>query len=330
MKYWTLLKTMCAGYLLVCGAALASASVMVTAECARRNVLLSEQIARGQLDDAKRSVADSVNGPLGREPVCAGLLANALAARLQMAGRLDEARTFAEQAIKYFQRSLPEDDPALLPPLHILVTIDLLQGMTGRAREAFRRMQVIGMTKARDRVLVLWVSASLLEREGRAQEAESALIGALSALSDAGRQDSADAATIKGQLARLYIHKKQYGDAAAAVNNALATLNLAADATALHRIDLLNIRAAVWAHENRWRDAEPDLREAVSLARQQPKLDSVILLPLLKNYADVLRRMHSKELRSVEKWAASLQNANTASRQVIDVTELAANGPGDR
>jgi hypothetical protein len=309
--------------------AIASASVKVSAECVRRNAPLFQQIARGQLDDAKRSVAESLQGD-GGEPLCAGLLLNNLAAGLQVAGRLDEARTFADRAIECYQRSLPADDPTYLRPLQIVATVDLLQGMTGRAREVFRRMQVTRVGDSSDRLLLLWISGSLLEREGRKQEAELALIDARSALADAGRENSADAASIWGQLARLYLHEQRYGDAGAAVNSALTILNLAADATAFDRIKLLNTRATVWSYENRWRDAERDLAGAVSLARQQPKTDPLELEQVLKNYAYVLRKLRRREARSVERWAETLRSTNAASRQVIDVTELAANGSADR
>jgi len=287
------------------------------------NTLLSEQIAGGRLDDAKRSVDETLS-QVPIEPVCAGLLSNNLAAALQIAGRLDEARVFAERAIAQFQKSLAADDSAYLRPLQIIATVDLLQGMTGKAREVFRRMQAIRATDPSDRVLLLWISGSLLEREGRKQEAESALIAARAALSDAGRQNSADAASICGQLACLYLHERRYREAAAAVNTALSTLSLAGDVRPLDRIKLLDTRAAVCAHENRWPDAESDLAEAVSLAREQPKIDSVELRPLVKDYAYVLRKLHRKEARSIEAWASALQSTNTASGQVVDLTELAA------
>jgi tetratricopeptide (TPR) repeat protein len=317
--------------LLSCTALGSQLSLAVSNNCNQMISVVSNQIARGDLDNAKRSVAQSLNSELGRaEPVCAALLANILASGLEIAGSLDEARMFAARAIEHFQRSLPADDSAFLPPLHILATVDLLQGMTGKAREVYCRMQAVHATTPGDRVLLLWINASLLEREGRIQEAESALIGVLSILSDTGRRNSADAASTLGQLACLYLGEHRYQDAAAALSSALTMLSLALDAAPLDRIKLLNARATVWVHENRWQDAEADLAEAVSLARLQPKLDSAELFVLLKNYADVLRKLHRKDLRSVEKWAASLRTGNASSRQVIDIAELAANGSGSR
>jgi tetratricopeptide (TPR) repeat protein len=317
--------------LLACTALGSQPSLAVSNNCKQMISAVSDQIASGDLDNTKPSVTDSLNGDLGRaEPVCAGLLANTLAAGLQIAGRLDEARMFAEQAIEYFQRTLPEGAPAYLPPLHILATIDLLQGMTGRAREVYRRMQAIRTTSPGDRALLLWINASLLEHEGRRQEAESALRDVSSILSDAGRRNSADAASTQGQLACLYLGEHRYQDAATALDSALTTLSLAPDAAPLDRIKLLNTRATVWAHENRWKDAESDLAEAVSLARQQPKLDSPELWLLLKNYACVLRKLHRKEAQSVETWAASLRAGNAKSRQVIDMAELAAGSSNKR
>ncbi|HEY6990611.1 MAG TPA: tetratricopeptide repeat protein [Bryobacteraceae bacterium] len=167
-----------------------------------------KEITQGQIDDAKRSLSEALTGDISRlEPVCAGLLSNNVADGLQKSGRLDEVRTLAEQAINYYQQSLPADDPIYLGPLEKLATADLEQGMTGRARDAMRRMQMIHTTDPQGRVLLLYVNGCLLKREGRSREAESQLTGALSALADAGKQNSADGATIRGELANLYVQE---------------------------------------------------------------------------------------------------------------------------
>src|SRR6185437_6589955 len=103
-----------------------------------------------------------------------------------------------EQAINYYQKSLPADHPIYLGALGILATVDLEKGITGRAREVIRRMQMIHATDPQDRMVLLYVSGCLLRHEGRSQEAESQLTGALSAFADAGKQSSADDAAIRG------------------------------------------------------------------------------------------------------------------------------------
>src|SRR6185312_17454101 len=80
-------------------------SKKVSTECGRINAVLLEQLTQGQIDDAKRSLSEALTRDISRlEPVCAGLLPNNVASGLQMWGRLDEARTFAEQAINYYQK----------------------------------------------------------------------------------------------------------------------------------------------------------------------------------------------------------------------------------
>jgi tetratricopeptide (TPR) repeat protein len=100
------------------------------------------------------------------------------------------------------------------------------------------------------------------------------MIRALSALADAGKQNSADGAAIRGALANLYLQEHRYREAAAILSTALATPSLSGNAALLVRIDLLNTRALAWGRQNRWRDAESDLAEAVALCRQQPQMDS--------------------------------------------------------
>jgi hypothetical protein len=85
---------------------------------------------------------------------------------------------------------------------------------------------------------------------------------------------------------------------------------------------LLNVSAVVWARTERWQKAETDLAEAVSLGRSEAHLDNTQLRPIVSNYALVLRKLHRKNARSVERWAASLQAANIASSLIIDISEL--------
>lgn len=313
------------------GALCAEPSKPVPIECGRINFAVSSQIARGEIDDAMHTVSKApANHSAGGEAVCAGLLSNSLAAGLQISGRLEEARTFAEQAIKYFERSLPADDPVYLAPLHILATIDLEQGLTAKARQLFLQMQNIPSNDPHDRVLVLVIGASLLVREGRKQEAESRFKEALLAVSQGGKQNGADAVVICGQLAYVYLQEHRYEDAQTTLDAAFARLGFAGEAVPLDRIKLLNLRAFVSGRQNRWRDAESDLAEAVSLSRQQRRMDSAELEPILTNYAYVLRRLHRRDARSVEKWAKSVRRENKTSGQVIDVADLAANRSANR
>lgn len=296
----------------------------VSAECARINSVLWKQIAQRQIESAEHTVSQALTDDIGRlEPVCAALLSNNLASAFQLSGRLDEARTFAERALNSLQRVLPPEDHAYFAPLHILATVDLEQGLTGRAREVFLRMQNIRATQPQDRVRILFIGAALLIREGNIQDAESRLRAALAALSEGGRENSADAASLKGELAYVYLQERHYKEAAETLNTALAELDRTDDGGPAVRIKLLHNRAAVWGYQGRWRDAEADLGEVLSLCRQLSRMDPAELALIVSDYAYVLRKMHRKQARSVERWAAALRSAQVPSRHVVDATELA-------
>jgi tetratricopeptide (TPR) repeat protein len=297
----------------------------VSAECARINSVLWKQIAQRQIESAEHTVSQALTDDIGRlEPVCAALLSNNLASRLQLSGRLDEARAFAERALNSLQRVLPPDDHAYFAPLHILATLDLEQGLTGRAREVFLRMQNIRATEPQDRVRILFIGAVLLIREGNVQDAESRLRAALTALSEGGGgENSADAASLKGELAYVYLQERRYKEAAEILNTALSKLDRTDDEGSAVRVKLLHNRAAVWGYQGRWRDAEADLGEALSLCRQLSRMDPAELAPIVSDYAYVLRKMHRKQARSVERWATALRSAQVPPRHVVDVTELA-------
>jgi tetratricopeptide (TPR) repeat protein len=233
MKFRILCISLGTSFLCACVGALWSQALKLPIECERINAV-SSQIAQGQIDDAMHAVSQILAGDSsGREPACLALVSNNLAAGLQMSGRLKEARTFAEQAIKYFGRAFPADDPVYLAPLHILATMDLEQGLTAGARQVFIRMQNIGTTQLQDRMLVLSISASLLLGEGSRQEAESQFNEALSAISQARKQNSADAVLIRVQLAYSCLQEQRYEDAKAILNRALASVKCAPEAVPL-------------------------------------------------------------------------------------------------
>lgn len=294
-------------------------------ECGRVNAVLSKQIAAGRLTEAQRGVLDALDTASNRlERVCAGLLLNNLAAGLQMSGRLDEARTYAERAVKQYQTALPASDSAYLAPLHTIATVDLEQGQTTRARQVLLKMRHVYATDPEDRVLILTLGASLLVREGKHEEAKSQFLNALSALTEAGKQNSADASTIRGQLACLYLQEQRFHEAVTLLNTALSMLDSAQDEKPLNRIKLLNARGVAWARLHHWRNSESDLAWAVSLCREQRSMDSAELESILRNYAYALKKMHRRQARSVKNLAAAIQSANAASRHVVDFAELAA------
>jgi uncharacterized protein HemY len=88
------------------------------------------------------------------------------------------------------------------------------------------------------------------------------------------------------------------------------------------RIKLLHARAILYARQGEWRDAEEDLRSAISTASQITQLDPVTLQAVLADYAHVLRKNHrAREARSVEARAAALPT-RAITDTVVDLSEL--------
>jgi len=246
------------GYALLCGLGFGAEPSKISEECGRINSTVVAQVVRGAVDDAQRVVSGQLTDSLSRtEPTCAGLLYSNIAAGLQRSGRLDEAEHFAERAIAHFQVDLPPDDRVYLRPLEILASVDLAQQRIAKARDVFRRMQMVRLADPSDRVLILSTGCALLELEEKWEQAALQLTGALSALIEAGKRDSADHATMLGELATVYIHENRYHEAGTVLDRALNILGGANDAGPLDRVKLLNSRAVVCVHQNRWKRQNP-------------------------------------------------------------------------
>jgi hypothetical protein len=93
----------------------------------------------------------------------------------------------------------------LLRPLQILAATSFEQGMMGKARAVFKRMQSIRIQRPDDRALLYGMAAVLSEAEGRLSEAEADYLAALNEWQKAGRGETADAVSILGGLGSLYI-----------------------------------------------------------------------------------------------------------------------------
>jgi hypothetical protein len=79
-----------------------------------------------------------------------------------VSGRMEEAEAMAERSVHTLELSLPPYDPGLLRPLQILAAARF-ERETGKAREAFRKMQAIRTTRTEDRWLVHAMAGPLLE-----------------------------------------------------------------------------------------------------------------------------------------------------------------------
>jgi tetratricopeptide (TPR) repeat protein len=300
-----------------------NASAPVGGRCLELNQTAMTQVAKGKLKEAELALtAFLTSGADQAEPACAGLVLNKMAAFMSVSGRSEDGARLAEQAVKTLEKVYSPNDPALLNPLQILAATSFERGMTGKAREAFKRMQSIRIQRPEDRALLYGMAAALSEAEGRLPEAEANYLAALQAWQKAGRGETADACAILGGLGSLYIKEHRLSEARQALDRALAILSNAKDAVSMDRVKLLDVRGVLQARQGDWQGAEQYLHDALTMADREPWIDPFALRDLLNNYAAVLRRNHhGREARSIEARAAAMQVDPTAAA-IVDITEL--------
>jgi tetratricopeptide (TPR) repeat protein len=161
----------------------------------------------------------------------------------------------------------------LLRPLQILAAARFEQSKTTRAREAFKRMQLIRIQRPEDGALVHGTAAALLEVEGRRVEAEAEYLAALRAWGGGGRGETGDAGAIINSLGALYIHEQRPDEARGALDRALGIFSRAEDTASMDRIKLLNLRGVLQARQGDWQGAEKDLHDALSMADRELPFD---------------------------------------------------------
>jgi tetratricopeptide (TPR) repeat protein len=247
-----------------------------------------------------------------------------MAAIAAVSGRLAEAERFAEGAVNILTKSFAPEDVVLLRPLQILAAARFEQGETAKAKAAFQKIRLIPIDRPEDVAVVHGMAGIFLHSEGKSQEAESEYLAAIHAWEQAGRGELSDAGSDLMALASLYVKERRLDDAQRTLDRAAVIFAHAQDAVPMDRVKLLNVRAALHTRKGEWREAEQDLREAVSLADDDPRLSPVSLGYVLNNYAQVLRKNHrGREAREIEARVAAL-GSGSARRAVVDVSELLA------
>ncbi len=302
----------------------ATGTAPIGAACSKLNENALTQVAQGQSAQAEKMLAAALATFDRFDHVCAGLTMHNMAALLAIPGRLSEAEAMAQRAVNTLQDSFPPDDPALLRPLQILAAVQFELGKIARARESFKRMQSIRPTRPEDRALVCAMAASLLEAEGKWREGESQYHTAIQALKDCGRGDTTDAGALLNGLGNLYMRQHRMGEARRALDEALAILEHAPDASPWDRIKVLYTRGLLGVRQGKWIQAEQDLANALSIADHQARVEPTILRYLLINYAAVLQKNHRRrEARSIARRAAALDSA-PEDGNVVNVADLLA------
>lgn len=315
MKYVaTILVGMC------CAGAQLDPQALPAAACAKLDPAFSARLANLGPAEAEKEILAFANGAGSS---CAGQLLTDLATVAAVSGRLDDAVSLSERAIQMFQREHSPDDPIFVRPLFFIAHARFEHGETSKGRKILERMQSIRSENVHDRIRVHDLAASLLVSQGRNREAESEYVAGLTDLEGAGLGDTRDAGSLWIALNGLYIKEHRLDDATRALDRASAISNSAADATPLDRIGVLLARGALLASRREWAQAEQDLRNALAIADGAPRLDPDILLAVLTNYAQALRKNHhASEARSIEVRAAGLHRQAQVGA-IVDVTELA-------
>ena len=292
------------------------------ATCVELNQMVMAQVANGRIADAERALSAALTGGADRwADTCAAVVLGKMAAVVSYSGRLAEGEKLAARSVAILVRLHSPEHPVLVRPLLILAAARFEQGKRGKAREATKRAQSIRVERPEDIALVHAMSASLLHAERRS-EAESEYRAALSAWEKAGMGDSADAAAALTALASLYTDERRFHEARRALDRALAIVTRATDALPMDRVKLLHARGILHARQDEWREAEQDLKDALTIADRESQADPIALRPILVTYAEALRKNHhGQEARSIEVRAAVLSWRHGAGA-VVDVTEL--------
>jgi len=285
--------------------------------CPDLNQEAMKQTAEGHLAEAEASLGQSA---------CAGHILSYLAKAMFVMGRLHDAERLAEQSIRILEKFYPSNDSVLLRPLQTLAAVWLESGQTTRARDTVTRIQSIPIKRPEDRAIIHGTTGVLLQLEGRRKQAEVEYYDAFRAWEEAGRGESADAASILNCLGSLYLGEQRLNEARNVLDHALAIYDRAGDAAPIDRMKFLALRSVLHARLGEWRQSEQDLCDALSMADRQPSVDPALLRSLLVNYSYVLRKNHHRrEARGVEARLAALP-ADGATAAVVDVADLLGQG----
>lgn len=300
------------------------AALAISSDCARLNHDARSLVEQGRTVEAERMLSTALATGDDRRFGCAGLVMNDMAALLLISGRLNEAEVLAECSVSTLEKIYPPDDPMLLRPLYTLAGVHFELGETARARQTLKRIQSLRLDRLEDRALVDGMAASMSEAEGNWRESESHYSDAIRALQQAGRGETADAGALLNGIGAVYIKDHRLTEARQALDRALAIFENARDVVPWDRIKLLYTSGVLRTLQQQWQQAQNEFAEALSLADHQPGVESHILLHLLIDYAQVLRRNHQRrEARSIQARIAVLRSAQGHS-QIVDVADLAA------
>ena len=301
-----------------------------SATCMEVHRKILDKIRNGQLAEAEAALSGALTSKeVGGDLSCLWVTLDNMATVIGFSGRFAEAEVLAERSLSIMDRFYPLDDPARFRPLHLLWSVQIQQGKRGKAQRTFRSMQSVRLDEPQDQARLYSATAAHWQAEGQPKEAEMAYSKALSAWTELGLGETADAAAMLVGLGAVQLSQGRYLEAGKALDRALSIVQSAKDAVPLDLINVRVTRAGLYARQGKWQAASEDLGAVISLADRDARLDSAQRKLILANLAHFLRKAHrAKEARSIEARAATIHAPE--STRVVDVSELVDNGNARR
>lgn len=251
---------------------------------------------------------------------CAGVVLGQLASSMSVPDSV--AAIYAERSVRVLESAQGLDSPMLLHPLHTLAAALINLGKLTRARSVVRRMETIPSDRSEHKAMLHEITGMLLHLEDNPRQAEAEYQGALSAWKRAGRDRGMDAVVTLSYLSGLYLRSNRLDDAETVAEQAASIAATAPAAMPMDKANLLNLKGVIHVHRRKFSAAEHALRQAIAVAEHETGLDPVAFCSILRNYAEVLRKLgRRREASAVEKRAEKLTEASS-TEHVIDAAAL--------
>jgi tetratricopeptide (TPR) repeat protein len=298
-------------------------AINVGQSCHELREAATKTASRGTLNDVVNLLSPALS-PEASQPdrTCAGVVLGQLASSMSVSARHSVAAIYAERSVRVLESAQGLDSPMLLHPLHTLAAALINLGKLTRARSVVRRMETIPSDRPEHTAMLHGITARLLQWEDNPRQAEAEYQGALSALKRAGRDRGMDAAVILSHLSGLYLRSNRLDDAETVAEQAASIAATAPDAMPIDKAYHLNLKGVIHVHRREFSAAEHELRQAIAVAEHETGSDPVVFCSILRNYAEVLRKLgRRREARAVEKRAEKLTEASS-TQHVIDITAL--------
>jgi tetratricopeptide (TPR) repeat protein len=277
--------------------------------------------SRGTLNDVVNLLSPALS-PEASQPdrTCAGVVLGQLASSMSVPDSV--AAIYAERSVRVLESAQGLDSPMLLHPLHTLAAALINLGKLTRARSVVRRMETIPSDRPEHKAMLHEITGMLLHLEDNPRQAEAEYQGALSAWKRAGRDRGMDAVVTLSYLSGLYLRSNRLDDAETVAEQAASIAATAPAAMPMDKANLLNLKGVIHMHRRKFSAAEHALRQAIAVAEHETGLDPVAFCSILRNYAEVLRKLgRRREASAVEKRAEKLTEASS-TEHVIDAAAL--------